>query len=422
MSMLPESLALILGLSFFFGLAFEEFYIRNPRKRPGGVRTFPMLALAGVGLYILDPVHLAAFCAGLLVLGAWLHAYYRARWSDDVPSGEPGGGLIIPVCNLIAYILGPISLTQPHWVAVALTVSGVMLLGAKQTLHGLAQKLPAEEIMTGGKFLVLTGIVLPLLPNHPVTSLSAITPHQVWLAVVVVSSLSYASYMIRRFVSAEKGLMAASVLGGLYSSTATTVVLARQGKEGAFPRYKILAGIVLATSLMYLRLCVVVAVFNLQLALAILPQMVALFLVGMLMAWFCRRRAGQEAEQKQALEMQGNPLELSAALLFAFLFVAISLASTWVRSAYGEAGIYWLALLVGVTDIDPFVLSLAQGGAGGMALAPLGSAILIAASSNNILKAVYAAGFLGIRASLPATVSLILLSVSGVALALHAMP
>ncbi len=415
MTLLPENLALALGLSFFFGLAFEEFYVRNPKKRPGGVRTFPLLALSGAGLYLLDPAHAAAFCAGLLVLGAWLYAYYHARWSEETPAAEPGGGLIIPVCNLIAYLLGPISLTEPHWVAVSFAVSAVLLLGARESLHRLAQKLPAEEIMTGGKFLVLTGIVLPLLPNHPVTNLSAITPHQVWLAVVVVSTLSYASYMVRRYVSPEKGLLAASVLGGLYSSTATTVVLARAGKEGAFAKGGILSGIVLATALMYLRLCIVVAVFNLPLAVSLFPYLSGLFLAGLLLAWVCRKNG--TGGESNALNLQTNPLELSAALLFAFLFVAISLASNWVRSEYGEAGIYWLASIVGFTDIDPFVLSLAQGGAGGISHHAMEAAILIAASSNNILKSIYAALFLGFRASLPATAALSLLSLAGILLA-----
>lgn len=415
MPLLPENLALVLGLSFFFGLAFEEFYVRSPKKRPGGVRTFPLLALSGAGLYLLDPVHIAAFCAGLLVLGAWLYAYYHARWSEGTPATEPGGGLIIPVCNLIAYLLGPVALTQPHWVAVSFTVSAVLLLGARESLHRLAQKLPAEEIMTAGKFLVLTGIVLPLLPNHPVTKLSMITPHQVWLAVVVVSTLSYSSYLIRRYVSPDKGLLAASVLGGLYSSTATTVVLSKQGKEGAFSRPRILSGIVLATSLMYLRLCVVVAVFNLQLAISLSPFMLGLFLFGLLLAWTCSRNGANQEEG--VLAMQTNPLELSAALLFAFLFVAISLASTWVNAQYGQSGIYWLASIVGITDIDPFVLSLAQGGAGGLDQSSLQAAILIAASSNNILKAAYAAAFLGVRESFPAAVSLVLLSLVGAALA-----
>ena len=416
MTLLPENLALALGLSFFFGLAFEEFYVRSPKKRPGGVRTFPLLALSGAGLYLLEPVHVAAFCVGLLVLGAWLYAYYHARWTEGTPAVEPGGGLIIPVSNLIAYLLGPISLTQPHWVAVSFAVSAVLLLGARESLHRLAQKLPAEEIMTGGKFLVLTGIILPLLPNHPVTNLSPITPHQVWLAVVVVSTLSYASYMIRRYISPEKGLLAASVLGGLYSSTATTVVLAKQGREGAFAKPGILSGIVLATALMYLRLGVVVGVFNLPLAIALFPYLLGLFMLGLLFAWGCNHRKGT-GEQGSAPVMQTNPLELNAALLFAFLFVAISLASTWVSTEFGKTGIYWLASVVGITDIDPFVLSLAQGGAGGLGLPVMEAAILIAASSNNILKAVYAAIFLGFRESLAATTALVLLSLTGIILA-----
>lgn len=417
MALLPENLALVLGLSFFFGLAFEEFYIKNPKKRPGGVRTFPLLALSGGGLYLIEPVHAAAFCVGLLVLGAWLYAYYQARWNEGMAAGEPGGGLIIPVCNLIAYLLGPVTLTQPHWVAVAFTVCAVLLLGARESLHNFAQKLPAEEIMTAGKFLVLTGIVLPLLPNHPVTKLSAITPHQVWLAVVVVSTLSYASYMIRRFVSAQKGLLAASILGGLYSSTATTVVLAKQGREGAFAQSGILSGIVLATSLMYLRLCVVVAVFNLPLAMAILPYLSGLFALGLLLAWLCTLGKGGASAGENVLAVQSNPLELSSALLFAFLFVVISLASAWVKTEFGQSGIYWLASIVGVTDIDPFVLSLAQGGAGSGDLPSMGAAIMIAASSNNILKAIYAGAFLGFRASLPASAGLVLLSLSGLLLA-----
>ncbi|MBY0577776.1 MAG: DUF4010 domain-containing protein [Burkholderiales bacterium] len=417
MAFLPENLALVLGLSFFFGLAFEEFYVKNPKKRPGGVRTFPLLALSGSGLYLIEPVHVAAFCAGLLVLGAWLYAYYHAKWSEGTPVGEPGGGLIIPVCNLIAYLLGPITLIEPHWVAVSFTVSAVLLLGARESLHHFAQKLPAEEIMTGGKFLVLTGIILPLLPNHPVTNLSVITPHQVWLAVVVVSTLSYASYMIRRYVSPQKGLLAASVLGGLYSSTATTVVLARQGREGAFARHEILSGIVLATSLMYLRLCVVVAVFNLSLAISILPYLSGLFVLGLLLSWLCRLGRRGEATGEHVLAVQANPLELSSALLFAGLFVVISLASAWVKSQFGQSGIYWLASIVGVTDIDPFVLSLAQGGASGAGMPSLEAAILIAASSNNILKAIYASTYLGLRASIPATAALVLLSLSGALLA-----
>src|SRR5476651_1457968 len=113
---------------------------------------------------------------------------------------------MVPACNLMAYLLGPIMLLQPIWVAIAFTVIAVLLLGARERLHEFAQRLPAGETATAGKFLVLTGIVLPLLPNQPVTSLTTITPFQVWLAVVAISTLSYGSYLAQRYLWPSRGI------------------------------------------------------------------------------------------------------------------------------------------------------------------------------------------------------------------------
>ena len=137
---------------------------------------------------------------------------------------------MVPVCNLVAYLLGPVTLIWPSWVAIGLTVSGVMLLRARDQLHALAQTIPGREIITAGEFLVLTGIVLPLLPNEPITKLTTITPFQVWLAVVAVSTLSYGSYLVQK-LTPQRGLLLSSLMGGLYSSTAITVVLARQLRQ-----------------------------------------------------------------------------------------------------------------------------------------------------------------------------------------------
>ena len=227
----PERLALLLGLSFFFGLAFEELYARTARPRPGGVRTFPLLALAGAGLYFVEPVRALAFAAGLLVLGAWLYAYYVERLAESRAAGAAEAGLMVPACNLLAFLLGPVTFLQPIWVSVGFTVIAVLLLGARDRLHELAARLPPGETTTAGKFLILTGIVLPLLPNQPVSALTTITPFQVWLAVVAVSTLSYGSYLVQRYVWPAHGLWLAAVLGGLYSSTATTVMLSRRAGE-----------------------------------------------------------------------------------------------------------------------------------------------------------------------------------------------
>src|SRR5437868_1023510 len=223
----PVSIALLLGLSFFLGLAFEDFFARSTQRRPGGIRTFPMLAVGGGVLYLLDPTHFIPFTAGLVILGAWLVVYYQAYVGAGGEQDEPNVGIVVPILNTHAYVLGAVALALPPWIAVTMTVAAVLLLTGREQLHALARRVAIPEIITAGQFLILTGIVLPLLPNEPVTTLTAITPRQVWLALVVVCTLSYVSYLAQRYWAAAAGGLWMAALGGLASSTATTVVLAR---------------------------------------------------------------------------------------------------------------------------------------------------------------------------------------------------
>src|SRR3974390_2988868 len=245
----PISIALLLGLSFFLGLAFEDFFAHTDERRPGGIRTFPMLALAGGMLYLIDTTHFVPFTGGLLVLGAWLVVYYRAHVREHVAAdqsgGEPNVGLVIPLLNVLAYLLGAITLALPAWIAVTTTVASVLLPTGREQLHGWALRLEMKEIVTAGEFLILTGIVLPLLPNHAVTTLTAITPRQVWLALVVVCSFSYASYLAQRYWAAAAGGLWMAALGGLYLSTVTPVVLAREAKTAPGFRRQGAAGLTL---------------------------------------------------------------------------------------------------------------------------------------------------------------------------------
>lgn len=404
---------LLLGLSLFFGLAVEEFHVHTGLRRPGGIRTFPLLALAGGLLYLLDETRLLPLVAGLLVLGAWLVMAYWQQLNDG-DAEQRSVELVAPVCAVLAYLIGPVSLALPPWVAVATTVAAVLLLTARERLHSLAQQVEMGEIATAAKFLILTGIVLPLLPNEPVTSLTAITPYKAWLALLAVCTLSYASYLLQRFVAPAHSDLAIAFLGGLYSSTATTVVLARAA--GAQPASGALAqtGIMIATSVMYLRILAIIAVFDWPLAEDLAPVMAVLFLAGLALAVLQYRYAhGQSAAAATAPPR--NPLELTAAVIFAVLFVAISIATEWARSRFGAAGVDTLAAVVGFTDIDPFVLSIAQGATGALPVATAATAVLIAIASNNVLKAGYAVVFAGWRASLNAVVVLIALAFAGIA-------
>jgi len=418
---LPIGLALLLGLSFFLGLAFEDFFAHVAQRRPGGIRTFPLLALAGGALYLIDTAHVVAFTAGLLVLGACLAVYYRTHMGEKDETGESSVSLIVPLFNLHAYLLGAVALALPPWVAVTMTVTAVLLLSNRGWLHDLAGRIDMREIVTAGQFLILTGIVLPLLPNDPVTTLTHITPRQVWLALVVVCTFSYVSYLAQRYWAAAASGLWMAALGGLYSSTATTVVLARQAKADPAMRRNARAGITLATAIMYLRILALTGIFNIELARRLALPMIALSLAGLaicaLQYWGLGKSTDQPQHSAMTLQRSGNPLEIGAAAIFAVLFVLVSLLSTWASTEFGATGIYTLAAIVGISDIDPFVLNLAQGGLAGVSPSALVAAILIAASSNNILKALYAAFFAGGRATAASAAALVLLAVAGAAIA-----
>jgi len=405
---LAGRLALAFGLAVFLGLAFEEVYKRQERSSPGGVRTFPMLAVSGAMLYLIEPQHALAFIVGLFALALWLQAYLRnALLSPNETS------LMIPASNLLAYLIGPVALTQPPWMVVAVSVTAVILLGTREQLHRLIQLVPQEELLTAGKFLILVGIILPLVPNQPVTAATPLTPYHVWLAVVAVCTLSYLSYLLQKYVSARNAALLPAILGGVYSSTATTVTLAKRQREVGLARSDLAAGILAATAVMYVRLGVVIALFDVHLAWALAPALGILFALGAAMAAYEWRRIAKRHDDVNLSVPAINPLQIPTALIFAVVFVVISVLTEAIRTAFGQTGILLLAALVGVTDIDPFVINIAQGGVTGLSVTALSAAILIAASSNNIAKTLYALGFGGVESSRRPAFMLFVLAILG---------
>jgi len=403
-----QGLGVLLGMALFFGLAFENFFTHRLPHRPGGIRTFPLLALSGAGCFVLEPHTGLIFAAGLAILGLWLFAYYRSAVSGDQRD------FIVPVCNMLAYLLGALAVTQAAWVVVAVTVAATLLLAGRTRLHAIAQTVPIEEVFTAGQFLLLVGVALPLLPDIPFAGQPELTPHRILLAVITVSTLSYVSYVFARYVRPKGGTLLAAILGGLYSSTATTVVLARRARSAA-PTDDLSTGIVLATAFMYVRLLTIVFLFNGGLGRALTVPLLSLFVAGIVAAGTVHRYS-RSSRSSAPLEAPSNPLQLGVAVVFAVLFVVVTLATNLARVHYGRVGVDALAAVVGFTDIDPFVLSIAQGN---MSVAnEVAQAILIASSSNNVLKAIYALAFGGGRRMLQPSLALLALAICSVGEAL----
>jgi uncharacterized membrane protein (DUF4010 family) len=387
-------LGLAIALAVVMGLAFEGIYKRERRTSPGGIRTFPLLTTLGAMLFLLDSHTLLPYVIGMGAVALSLFALVRA--ACDAEGGPPS--MMIPTANLLAYTFGPLAFRQPPWIVVTAAVLAVMLFEGREALHRLAQNVDPFEAFTLGKFLILAGIVLPLLPNHPIVSFTPLSPFNVWLALVAISTLSYVSYLLQRYLP-KSGALLPSILGGIYSSTATTVTLARRQKEFGATSGELAAGIVIATAMMYLRVDVIVAIFNTRLALTLLPALSVLFALSIAIGLWIWLRRPKNVSGDAAKIGAGNPLQLGTAVTFAALFVAVALAAAWVRNSFGQKGVFVLAAITGTTDINPFVLSLAQGGVSDMSVTALSTAILIAVACNNVLNGCYALAFGGGRAT-----------------------
>jgi len=313
--------------------------------------------------------------------------FFGLFYHHKLKSGQTG--LLQPLIALIVYTYGAIISLQPPWFLVLVFVSVVFTLSTWKKTHRFVEHIDPHEMPILAKFLLLSGVILPLLPDTPISSYLPATPFKIWLAVVVISGISYIGYILKKYLLRRQGYLVAGLLGGLYSSTAATVVLARKSKGLAQVDPSLNAGIISATGMMYLRLLILVAIMNPQLLLQAALPLLVFGLLSIAVAIFVDQKATRVSELPPDLG-RSNPLELGIALLFAVLFVVMIVVTQLVISHFGRTGLDLLSLVVGFTDIDPFVLSILSGHYPSAAGQQLAGAIVVAAGSNNLLKAVYA--------------------------------
>jgi len=389
-SHIPEELiqiVLVTVFSLLIGLSQRKIHVIEHRDQKifGTDRTFTFIGLFGYLMFMLNRSGAWLFMAGGVMLTAFLIIYYIHHLRNDQDYG-----ITSILIALITYCLGPLLILQPLWFVLVVVVIVLIFSDLKSEFISFSEKIGKDEFLTLAKFLIIAGIILPMVPDTPIMEGFSLTPYKIWLAVVVVSGISYISYILRKFVLKKSSIIISGFLGGLYSSTATTIILAKKCRQEPAQMKQYIAGILFATSMMYLRVLILLLVFNKDLFLMAWPWFLLLVfwsvIAGFGVLLFRNRRIGGEDAD---LHPEKNPLEFTTALVFTGLFVFLSFLTYFVLQRYGTPGLDILSFVVGLVDIDPFILSLFQGKFN----IPMATALIAtfqAIISNNVMKMLYA--------------------------------
>ena len=360
------------------------------RELVAGVRTFGLAGLFG---------GLAATAAPLLGAFAWptmfamLALLVIAGYVIDANSSDDHG-MTTEVALLLTFLLGSLAVAEGRELAAACAIVVALLLSLKARLHQALKRLSEAELGGALKLLFISVVLLPALPNQGYGPWQALNPYTTWMMVVLIAGIGFAAYVAIRVLGARHGLLVTALLGGIVSSTAMTITLARLHAPPL--RTALAAGLLATSALMFPRVLLEVGVVSP----ALLPQLAlplgcsaAIYAAGALF-YYLRAAEVPEGGAEAALK---NPFELAPALRFALLLALILLLVEGARRWLGDVGIYLVALLSGLSDVDAITLSLASSANDGLSHDVAVRGIYLAALSNSLVKAALIA-FMGGRA------------------------
>jgi uncharacterized membrane protein (DUF4010 family) len=407
-------IAILIGA--FMGVERER---RGDDTTFGGFRTFILLATLGALLAWLSVISSSVWpmLVGLAAVSAIVVASYATTVS------EQGVGITTESAALVVYVLGAGTVYGHPEVTVPIAIVATAVLAFKTPLHDFAAKIGRDDMAAALQLLFATFIVLPLLPDHTVDPLDALNPYKLWWLVILISGLSLVGYIAVRILGPGRGTAITGLAGGLVSSTAATLGFARESKqESALPDL-VSMGILLAWTVMFVRILIEVAVVNPSLVPAVAVPIGVMGVasgIALSLFWWRGKRAEnrRESDEGGATTTFKNPFSLTEAIKFGLMFAAVLLLVAALRGNVADEWMYLLAAIAGATDVDAIALSLANPSNG---LDPVVAArgITLAALSNTVVKATMAAslGSAGVRVRiLVATAGLLVGGIGGMIL------
>jgi uncharacterized membrane protein (DUF4010 family) len=413
---LAARFAVAAGLGLVLGLERER--SQQGAKTFAGARTFAFIALLGAMASYVQIRYEVAWLVVAAFLG--VTALVTASYVISIQAGHVGA--TTEVSALFTFLVGALAGWGDLGLAAAVGVAGLLLLSMKAWSSRFLQRISQEDVEAAIKFAVITAIILPLLPNRaygPTEALQVLNPYKIWLMVVLISGLNFGGYILVKVVGQRHGLSLTGILGGLVSSTAVTLGFSQRSRLEPPLAAALVLGILLAWTVMFVRVVVMVSVVSPELGLRLgagIGLMAAVSLA--ICAWLWWRHRGGEEETEEIKSGQ-NPFDLSEAMKFGLLFGVVTFVAKAAQVFFGDTGLYIAGALAGLTDVDAISLSMANlVNTTPADMGPAARTVLIAVVSNTLVKggmAVFLGGVAMRQKMLPFTVVLLL---SGAAAAL----
>lgn len=376
------TIALLIGL--LVGIERER-NKKEGEKSFAGVRTFPFIALFGFLAAVISSltstsIYIALFIVfGLLVCVSY---YFSAQ------KGELGGTSEISM--LLVFLLGSLVFWGFLLLSGAVTIVIVAFLTFKPYLHKFTDVIDQEDIYATIKLAIITVIILPLLPEKGYGPYEIFQPQKIWYMVVLIAGVSFVGYVLFKIIGAKRGVQVLSILGGLASSTALTLSFTQRSKEAAKLSKNFSAGILLASSIMFPRVLIIIYILNSKLATSLILPFTIFTAVGIITSLFLWR--GNQMHEIEKIELK-NPFKLLFAIKFGLIFALILFISKIANVYFGDQGIYVTSLLSGLADVDAIALSITDLQSNELSLTVASNAIVIAAISNSVAKGIIASIF-----------------------------
>ena len=384
---LVQKLAIAILIGLLVGLEREHSRSEN-EKIFAGIRTFPLVVIFGfLSALISFITSYWIFAASLIVFGSLVTVSHI--FSAKI--GKRGATSEISV--ILVFLLGAMVYWNFIIIAAIIGVVITLFLSLKIQLHKFAGKVSEEDIYATIKLAVITVIILPLLPDKTFGPLNVLNPHLIWRMVILISAISFVGYIFIKTIGQDKGIIITGLLGGLVSSTALTISLSRKSKDAPEFSHIFGVGILLATTVMYVRIFFIILILDSTFAASVWLPMVILVVAGLIISYSFSKI--NHIANKHEIEFK-NPFELKSALLFGFLFGLVLFVTKAAEQYLGDGGIYLASGLAGFSSVDAIVISLTNFLNTGLNPKIGVAAIILSTITNNIVKAGIAS-FLGTK-------------------------